>query len=165
MKRAGLAVALVACASHAPAERAPPIGSQAPLATTVSSMQSAQPPSSQSAAPEPPCRADTECRFDPSSVRCGTNPSFLPQPEIVDQGHLCYCDDARGSCEHLRVLPVPCESDASCAVDPLPRPRPVAASGALPHRAWTEVAGFAYAVTCERTNICTLRKKPIGARR
>jgi hypothetical protein len=86
------------------------------------------------------------------------DPSYNRQPPVVDQGIVCYCDDASHACATLRVPPVPCEGDESCAVDPSPRPHPVRASAALPHERGKRCKDFAIATTCERTNICTMHR-------
>ena len=76
----------------------------------------------------------------------------------MDQGIVCYCDDARSACARLRVDPVPCEGDGSCAVDPSPRPHPVRASEAHRHERGRRCKDFTLATTCERTNLCTLHR-------
>jgi hypothetical protein len=102
------------------------------------------------------CGADTECGYDPSSDACDSDPRSNRQPPLRDQGVLCYCDATALRCATLRVPPVPCEGDASCAVDPSPRPHPVAASAAHPHEKGRVCRDFTISTTCERTNICTM---------
>ncbi|MEZ4297058.1 MAG: hypothetical protein R3B70_18985 [Polyangiaceae bacterium] len=76
------------------------------------------------------------------------------------------------SCALLRVEPVPCEGDHSCAVLTDPRPHPVRADAAHPHEkrracrppkkgAPRRTDRF---TTCERTNICTLHTRECDAR-
>ncbi|HVY47074.1 MAG TPA: hypothetical protein VHB21_14400 [Minicystis sp.] len=103
------------------------------------------------------CASDEGCRFDPVTEQCGNDPHYNRQPDMVDQGVICHCDGGR--CGTLRVWPVPCESDDSCAVALAPRPHPVAASARAPRLPRTACAfGATYSVTCERTNICTLHR-------
>lgn len=106
------------------------------------------------AAPERACAADADCGYEPARDRCSADPRANKQPPIVDQGIVCYCDAAR--CATLRVPPVPCESDASCAVRLDPRPHPVAADAAHPHQKGRACRDFTRSTTCERTNICTM---------
>lgn len=106
---------------------------------------------------EDACQSDAACGYDPESRACDSDPRSNRQPPIVDQGILCYCDEQAQRCRTFRVLPVPCESDGSCAVDPLPRPHPVAASAAFPHERGRPCRDFTIATTCERTNLCTMR--------
>jgi hypothetical protein len=106
------------------------------------------------APPAPACAADADCGYDPDGGRCVADPRANRQPPLTDQGLVCYCDAAR--CATLRVPPVPCESDASCAVRADPRPHPVAASAAYPHERGRPCRDFLIATTCERTNICTM---------
>jgi len=77
-------------------------------------------------------------------------------PPLRDQGVLCYCDDSARRCAILRVPPVPCEGDFSCAVSLAPRPHPVAADAAHPHQKGRACRDFTISTTCERTNICTM---------
>jgi hypothetical protein len=105
---------------------------------------------------ETACAADRDCGYDPASDVCDSDPRSNRQPPLRDQGVLCYCDDSARRCATLRVPPVPCEGDASCAVDPSPRPHPVAASPAHPHEKGRVCRDFTVATTCERTNICTM---------
>jgi hypothetical protein len=114
---------------------------------------------------EPACASDEDCGYDPPRARCLADPRANRQPPIVDQGVVCYCDGAR--CASLRVAPVPCESDASCAVGVDPRPHPIAADRASPHdrgplpRAPVgPCRDFVFSTTCERTNLCTLHRLP-----
>ncbi len=108
------------------------------------------------AASEPPCAADADCGYDPTEARCVADPRANRQPPLVDQGIVCYCEAAR--CATLRVPPVPCESDASCAVRADPRPHPVAADAAHPHERGRPCHDFTFSTTCERTNICTMHR-------
>lgn len=108
------------------------------------------------AAPEPACGSDADCGYDPDRARCAADPRANRQPPIRDQGIVCYCDDLARRCATLRVLPVPCESDASCAVRLDPRPHPVAADVAHPHPRGRACRDFTRSATCERTNICTM---------
>jgi hypothetical protein len=150
-------VALAACAGGAPSEpRAP-----APSAPARSAPRDAR--AIASAEPEPPpapspCHSDDDCRYDPVHDRCGNDPRFNPQPPVVDQGVICYCEDREKLCAKLRVWPVPCEGDASCAVDLAPRPHPVASSPAHPHEHGKPCRDYVFSTTCERTNICTLHR-------
>jgi hypothetical protein len=102
------------------------------------------------------CSADTDCGYDPSSDACDSDPRSNRQPPLRDQGVLCYCDDSARRCAMLRVPPVPCEGDFSCAVSLAPRPHPVAADAAHPHEKGRVCRDFTIATTCERTNICTM---------
>jgi hypothetical protein len=104
----------------------------------------------------PSCGADADCGFDPAADRCVADARANRQPAIVDQGIACYCERAR--CETLRVPPVPCETDASCAVDEGPRPHPVAANRQRPHEQGKPCRDFRFSTTCERTNICTMHR-------
>lgn len=152
-------LAPIACAAAPPeiAEAPPP---PAPIAPPRAP-EAASPPEAR--APERPCAADADCGYDPSSDRCTSDPRANRQPPIRDQGIICYCDDAR-ACALLRVPPVPCESDASCAVRRDPRPHPVRASAAHPHERGRACRDYTIATTCERTNICTLQPLSCGAR-
>jgi hypothetical protein len=105
---------------------------------------------------DPPCESDADCGYDPASDRCVADPRANRQPAIVDQGIACFC--ASSACAAMRVPPVPCESDASCAVDPEPRPHPVAADRAHPHERGRRCHDFVFSTTCERTNICTMHR-------
>jgi hypothetical protein len=100
------------------------------------------------------CARDEGCAFDPVTGQCGNDPRYNHQPALVDQGLVCYCD--AGHCGTLRVWPVPCESDSSCAVSLSPRPHPIAASEETPHERGKRCRDYKYATTCERTNICTM---------
>ena len=102
------------------------------------------------------CRADSDCGYDPASDACDSDPRSNKQPPLRDQGLLCYCEEAFSQCAILRVPPVPCEGDASCAVSLAPRPHPVAADSAHPHEKGRVCRDFTIATTCERTNICTM---------
>jgi hypothetical protein len=120
------------------------------------------------ASPAPACAADEDCGYDPAQGLCRADPRANRQPPLVDQGLVCYCDGAR--CASLRVPPVPCESDASCAVSEDPRPHPIAADAIHPHERGGSSAtkspitngtpnpcrDFVFSTTCERTNICTM---------
>jgi hypothetical protein len=107
------------------------------------------------AAPEV-CGSDAECGYDPERGRCAADPRANRQPLLVDQGIVCYCEGA--VCGTLVVQPVPCESDASCAVSTPPRPHPVAAGAEHPHERGRPCRDFTMSTTCERTNICTLHR-------
>jgi len=109
-----------------------------------------------SSPPDAACAADEACAYDPVRDRCLVDPRANPQPPVVDQGIVCYCDAAR--CGTLRVQPVPCESDASCAVQKDPRPHPIAADSAHPHERGRRCRDFVFTTTCERTNICTMHR-------
>ena len=109
---------------------------------------------------ETSCRDDGDCGYDPAGDRCGSDPRYNRQPPIVDQGIVCYCEESR--CTMLRVAPVPCEGDRDCAVRPDPRPHPVRASAARPHEAGKACRDFTLSTTCERTNICTMRRHRCG---
>ncbi len=102
------------------------------------------------------CAGDADCGYDPSRGACGDDPRYNRQPPIIDQGILCYCEEGR--CATLNVPPVPCESDASCAVRADPRPHPVAASADFPHERGKPCKDYRISTTCERTNICTLHR-------
>jgi hypothetical protein len=104
----------------------------------------------------PPCAADADCAYDPARDLCLVDPRANHQPPLVDQGLVCYCDGAR--CAALRVPPVPCESDASCAVRADPRPHPIASDAAHRHERGRPCRDFAFTTTCERTNICTMHR-------
>jgi hypothetical protein len=162
----GLALPLGALLSTcaAPLPEPPPLPSHpieipAPVATATAS---AAPPR------DPPlaCSSDADCGFEPDLDRCTADPRANRQPPLVDQGLVCYCDDASRRCATLRVPPVPCESDASCAVDLAPRPHPIAASREHPHERGRPCRDFAFSTTCERTNICTMTRHrcPAGPR-
>ena len=102
------------------------------------------------------CQDDADCGYDPVSERCGSDPRYNRQPPIVDQGIVCHCEASR--CARMRVLPVPCESDRDCAVRPDPRPHPVRASASRPHERGRPCKDFTLSTTCERTNLCTMRR-------
>lgn len=102
------------------------------------------------------CGDDGDCGYDPASDRCGSDPRFNRQAPIVDQGIVCYCE--AGACATLRVRPVPCERDRDCAVGADPRPHPVRATRERPHERGFPCRDFTLSTTCERTNICTLRR-------
>jgi hypothetical protein len=104
------------------------------------------------------CSADTDCGYDPAFDRCGTDPRYNRQPPIVDQGILCYCDPPSHACALLKVPPVPCESDADCAVRHSPRPHPVRADRDNPRERGRPCLNLTLSTTCERTNICTLHR-------
>jgi hypothetical protein len=108
------------------------------------------------APPDPPCAADADCGYQPDRDRCANDPRANRQPPIADQGIVCYCEAASRRCATLRVPPVPCESDASCAVSLDPRPHPVAADAAHPHERGRACRDHAFSTTCEHTNLCTL---------
>src|SRR5262249_13935716 len=117
------------------------------------------------AAEQPPCSSDDDCGYDPAERQCGADPRYNKQPPLVDQGLVCYCGgDARAP---VRVEPVPCEGEASCAVRLDPRPHPIRADAEHPYqkphpcrppkkgeRGRTELVA-----TCERTNICTMNRR------
>ncbi|MFT3766840.1 MAG: hypothetical protein QM820_15185 [Minicystis sp.] len=107
-------------------------------------------------APPVACSLDIDCGYEPSLDRCTADPRANRQPPLIDQGILCYCDDREHRCSTLHVPPVPCESDASCAVRLDPRPHPVAASVTRPHERGRACRDFVFSTTCERTNICTM---------
>ncbi|WP_437951773.1 hypothetical protein WME98_14045 [Sorangium sp. So ce296] len=102
------------------------------------------------------CAIDAECGYDPAGERCGADPRLNRQPPVTDQGIVCYCD--AGACALLRVLPVPCEGDHDCAVAHEPRPHPVRATRERPHEEGRPCRDLTMSTTCERTNICTLRR-------
>jgi len=106
----------------------------------------------------PTCTTDADCGYDPSRGACGNDPRYNRQPLLIDQGILCYCEEHR--CATLKVSPVPCESNASCAVRADPRPHPVAASAAFPHERGKPCKDYRISTTCERTNICTMHRHP-----
>ncbi|WP_437657930.1 hypothetical protein [Sorangium sp. So ce1182] len=108
------------------------------------------------------CADDTACGYDPASERCGADPRLNRQPPITDQGVVCYCD--AGACALLRVVPVPCEGDHDCAVAHEPRPHPARATPERPHEKGRPCRDFTMSTTCERTNICTLRRHACPAR-
>ena len=161
-----LAVLSMACDTPPtawPLTPAPPISRVPPIPRAPATPGEAPSPP---VAPEPACAGDADCGYDPARDRCVADPRANRQPPLLDQGLVCYCDGAR--CALLRVPPVPCESDASCAVGAEPRPHPIAADAAHPHprgRPCREFSGpglrpwdFVTSATCERTNICTLRR-------
>ncbi|WP_437687729.1 hypothetical protein [Sorangium sp. So ce176] len=108
------------------------------------------------------CANDAGCGYDPASERCGADPRLNRQPPITDQGIVCYCD--AGACALLRVLPVPCEGDHDCAVAHEPRPHPARATRERPHEKGRPCRDLTLSTTCERTNICTLRRHACPAR-
>ncbi|MGK3999638.1 hypothetical protein [Sorangium sp. So ce1024] len=108
------------------------------------------------------CTSDAGCGYDPATERCGADPRLNRQPPVTDQGIVCYCD--AGACALLRVLPVPCEGDHDCAVAHEPRPHPVRATRERPHEKGRPCRDFTMSTTCERTNICTLRRHACPAR-
>lgn len=117
--------------------------------------------------PQAPCRTDDDCGYDPRNHRCGTDPAFNKQPPLVDQGLVCYCEEAMSTCALLRVEPAPCEGESSCAVRADPRPHPVRATADLPYvkprycrpPRGTEQRRIDRFTTCERTNICTMHTR------
>lgn len=121
---------------------------------------------------EAPCAADSDCGYDPRSGRCGADPRWNKQPPVLDQGLICYCDPAR-SCALLRVDPVPCEGEESCAVRLDPRPHPARATPEHPYRKPRRCAPPRASdrreedlyTTCERTNICTLHRRECASPR
>ncbi|AUX47261.1 uncharacterized protein SOCE26_087790 [Sorangium cellulosum] len=149
-----------------PAGRAPP----APLhgAAEDGGPGEARAPLEAAAAPAPErsqpvvCTGDADCGYDPANERCGTDPRLNRQPPLIDQGVVCYCE--AGACSLLRVVPVPCEGDHSCAVAHEPRPHPVRATRERPHEKGRPCRDFTLSTTCERTNICTLRRHVCPAR-
>jgi hypothetical protein len=145
----------VACAPPSGAWLAPqPLGappSPPPVAPAIASP------------PPAPCAADADCAYEPTRDACAADPRANHQPPLRDQGLVCYCD--AGACALLRVPPVPCESDESCAVRADPRPHPVAASAAHPHERGRACRDFTLSTTCERTNICTMTQLPCGGRK
>lgn len=153
MRAAALTLALAACA--APAPRDPGFE---PLALPA---DPGPPEPRPAAAPGArACARDADCGLD-GDGRCAVG--GRPPPPLVDQGPLCLCEG--GACARLGTEPQPCEGDESCAIDPEPRPRPVArrrlgpGGASLPSRLPC-VRGEALAVRCERTNLCTLRREP-----
>lgn len=116
---------------------------------------------------QPSCQSDDDCGYDPTSGRCGADPRWNKQPPVVDQGLVCYCDAPSRACALLRVEPVPCEGEASCAIRLDPRPHPVRASADHPYEKPRKcVAPMRSAprrtdlfTTCERTNICTMNTR------
>jgi hypothetical protein len=147
-----LGALLVAC-SPAPAPISPQVVAVPPITSAIEAPPAPQAP------PPPPlaCEADADCGYDPAGDRCVADPRANRQPPLVDQGIVCFCDD-RGLCATLRVPPVPCESDESCAVRLDPRPHPVAADASHPHERGRACRDFTLATTCERTNICTMHR-------
>ncbi|WP_437732428.1 hypothetical protein [Sorangium sp. So ce1335] len=109
------------------------------------------------------CTDDTGCGYDPATERCGADPRLNRQPPVTDQGIVCYCD--AGACALLRVLPVPCEGDHDCAVAHEPRPHPARATRERPHEKGRPCRDLTLSTTCERTNICTLRRHACPQRR
>jgi hypothetical protein len=112
-----------------------------------------------------PCATDADCGYDPAVDRCASDPRANRQPPLCDQGIVCYCDEAARRCATLRVPPVPCESDASCAVRLDPRPHPIAADAAHPHEHGRACRDFTLSTTCERTNISTMHRHTCPDRR
>jgi hypothetical protein len=104
------------------------------------------------------CLDDRDCGFDPAVDGCRDDPRANRQPPLRDQGIICWCDERVGRCATLRVPPVPCESEESCAIGWNPRPHPIrSARGRAPIDA---DSGNLLRVTCERTNLCTLIPTP-----
>lgn len=145
---------LGACSPSAAREPSPIAPPRGPTAVEIAARLAIDP--APTAAPEAACGADEGCGYDPDRGRCTSDPRANRQPPVVDQGIVCYCG-ADHRCATLRVTPVPCESDASCAVSFDPRPHPVAADAAHPHQRGRACRDFTHATTCERTNICTMR--------
>jgi hypothetical protein len=139
-------------------EARPAAGEPSLAPAVASAVRGAPAPPAPRALADDLCRKDADCGYDPDARRCGADARLNRQPPIVDQGLLCYCDDARRVCALLRVDPVPCEGDADCALDPAPREHPVRASAARPHERGKRCRDFTVATTCERTNICTLHR-------
>jgi hypothetical protein len=125
-------------------------------ASVVALSFAAEAPGAVSTAREVACRADRDCGYDPDRDACDSDPRSNRQPPLRDQGVLCYCDAESLRCATLRVPPVPCEGDASCAVNPSPRPHPVAADSTHLHEKGRVCRDFTISTTCERTNICTM---------
>lgn len=148
MRAIALSFLLSACAPALPPSvlEMPPPPRLAPV--------SVAPAPAQPAAPEVSCVTDADCGYAPALDRCLADPAANRQPPLVDQGLVCFCEAAR--CATLRVLPVPCEADESCAVQRAPRPHPVRASASTPH----ERRRCDLTTTCERTNICTMSRTP-----
>jgi hypothetical protein len=145
-------LAAVACGEPAAASRpgaAPPPGDLAAPAASANARPTLRPE-------QLTCARDEGCAFDPPSGQCGNDPRYNHQPPLVDQGILCYCESGR--CGTLRIWPIPCESDESCAVSLAPRPHPVAASASAPHERGKPCRDFKHTTTCERTNICTMHE-------
>ncbi|XXX75181.1 hypothetical protein WMF30_46785 [Sorangium sp. So ce134] len=177
---AAIALAATACGEPAPGGRPPAPPPRAPVAATTAARpqrgdgeelragaggQDGDPAASRAdaAAARPreqafptACASDADCGYDPASERCGADPRLNRQPPVTDQGIVCYCD--AGACALLRVLPVPCEGDNDCAVAHAPRPHPVRATPERPHEKGRPCRDLTLSTTCERTNICTLRR-------
>lgn len=150
-------------ACGAPAALGPPAGAASEPTPAPRETRSAQTPAAPPPRADDPCVSDVDCSYDPHADRCGADPRLNRQPPLVDQGILCYCDDARRVCARLRVEPVPCEGDSSCAIDPSPRPHPARADATHPHERGRRCLDFTLTTRCERTNICTLQ--PVRCRR
>jgi hypothetical protein len=146
----------LALACGSPPLELPPSPPIAPLPSAAELDET--PPARATTAEEPACASDADCGYDPERARCLADPRANKQPLLCDQGIVCYCGDPDHRCATLRVPPVPCESDASCAVRADPRPHPVAADAAHPHERGRPCRDFTIGTTCERTNICTLRR-------
>lgn len=150
------AVGACAGAAEPPAPMPPAPRADPPLlGASTSAAPSATPPPS-------PCARDEDCGYDPSGDQCGPDPRLNRQPPLLDQGVICYCDERARACHALRVWPIPCEGDGSCAVSLEPRPHPVPATQDHPHERGAPCVDFAFRSTCERTNICTMH--PLACR-
>jgi hypothetical protein len=163
MKRAASFVALsslLACSPTPSPAPEPSFATSAPVATVDVAKILAS--ASADAAPLP-CDKDEACGYDAAHDRCGTDPHFNKQPELVDQGIVCYCEHAR--CEMFRALPIPCEGDDGCATRDDPRLHPVPSSPKFPHEKGKRCKDFTVSTTCERTNICTMHRLSCGAKK
>jgi hypothetical protein len=137
-------------AAEPPPPVPPPSGASLPPPSASASTASSTPPS--------PCASDDDCGYDPAADRCGSDPRLNRQPPLLDQGVVCFCDEHARICQTLRVWPIPCEGDGSCAVSLTPRPHPIPATEAHPHEHGKPCVDFAWSSTCERTNICTMHR-------
>ena len=176
-------LSLLACSACAPAAQ-PPEGPRPDVgalfgSAAIPSETATLPPPPDTASPDggtttqspqpapPPCQSDEECGYDPTSGRCGADPRWNKQPPLLDQGLVCYCDPPSRACALLRVEPVPCEGEPSCAIRLDPRPHPVRASAehpyAKPKKCVPPMRAAARRTdlftTCERTNICTMHTR------
>ncbi|WP_437777773.1 hypothetical protein [Sorangium sp. So ce1097] len=151
-----VAVARPATQAHADAAQAHADAAQAHADAAQGGSAEAQTRPAETRALPTACTDDAGCGYDPATERCGADPRLNRQPPLTDQGVVCYCD--AGACALLRVLPVPCEGDSDCAVAHEPRPHPVRATRERPHEKGRPCRDLTLSTTCERTNICTLRR-------